>query len=185
MPETQTVKVRIIGDDQLALPEWNIVSDTSALPAQCQSFPSPYAIGPNIQYCSPHVDGADVCWAPPGQHFIYCGNTPWDHTVRKIFATDVVSAVPASIDPQPWAIELADGTRCPAKFENGNRQGANGTLALYTCDSRLNVMAKDNDHVIDRSNPIWTVIVGEVDGGTGSTAPPGKRVAVKAVYYAA
>ena len=77
-----THEIHLLGADQRVSPEWTVTNDPATYPLDCHG-PSAYATGANIQTCGATADGAAICWAPPGQNFLYCGAGPWSRTVRR------------------------------------------------------------------------------------------------------
>lgn len=183
---TQVVEVRLLGDDQRVAQGWSVTDDAATPNLDCYSA-SPYARGANIQSCGSHADGASVCWAPPGQSNLYCSEDPWGHTVRKLYSSQTLTPVPAPIDPEPWGLELADGSRCFVRTGGAWSVNPDGTIPVYLCraeDPTPYVLALPDQQAVDTSKPIWTVLGGDLEINNVKPAAP-VRVAVAAAYYAA
>jgi pimeloyl-ACP methyl ester carboxylesterase len=168
-------------------PGYTVVDDGG--PVDCgspTSYPSPAAVAPNIVSCAPTAADADICWTEPDHLTILCGQYPWDRTLHRNTATAPVTAVPAATDPQPWALELADGTRC--RLRNGGSWSgrSDGLVGAYSCDRNNEVVLTTTDpnaETVDKRTPQWTVRVGVLDDRqTGS--PPPRTIAVRVAYFA-
>jgi hypothetical protein len=183
---TQVVEVKLLGADQRIAAGWDVTADPGTGPLD-YCVPSPYALEANIQSCGSSADGASVCWAPPGQNNLYCGTDPWEKTVRKLYAAQTLSESPAPIDPEPWGMELVDGSRCVARTGGAWPVNSDGTVVIYICgenDPTPYVLAQPEERTVDKSGPIWTVLGGALEVEDPQAMPP-KRVGLQAVYYAA
>jgi hypothetical protein len=128
--------------------------------------PSPSAVSNNIYACDPSEAAAEVCWPAPGA--VLCLVDPWSKALRRFASPGGLPAVNHPATPMPFALLLDDGTPCvlPNGADLGGR--ADGRFAAYGCGngpSSLAVLAdpdQDPASVIDRSNPVWTVRVGQL-----------------------
>ncbi|MGH3677500.1 MAG: hypothetical protein ACRDU5_17535 [Mycobacterium sp.] len=128
--------------------------------------PSPAAVGDNIYACEPSEAAAEVCW--PGPASVLCLIDPWSKTLRRFPSPGALPAVDPPVTPIPFALLLDDGTRCilPNGIDFGG--GADGRVAVYGCGQRtwsfgvLVAPGEDPAQAIDRSQPLWKVIVGRL-----------------------
>lgn len=164
---------------------WSVVADPQWT-LDCGQA-SPVAVGPNVQECGPGAAGAAVCWGQPGQHDVFCGDGPWDTSVRKLYSADPVVPVQAPVDPQPWGVVLIDGSRCTLINSGAWAPGPDGTSPAYACtkdgrDSDLYVLAA-GAQPIDRSAAVWTALVGQI-GNTPTSLPPPTTVPIREARFA-
>ncbi len=114
---------------------------------------------PDAFRCQAERVGYDPCFrgVQGGEIMLACALTPW--------STDVVLVTPSSEVPppqgsddfterQPWALELADGSRCV--LQGGTQPVFAGVRANYGCEGG---MATSVLGVPDRSQPAWRVFV--------------------------
>jgi hypothetical protein len=128
--------------------------------------PSPAAVSDNIYACDPSEAAAEVCWPAPAS--VLCLVDPWSKALRRFASPGALPAVNHPDTPMPFALLLDDGTPCvlPNGADLGGR--ADGRYAAYGCGngpSSLAVLAdpdQDPASAIDRSNPVWTVRVGQL-----------------------
>jgi hypothetical protein len=137
----------------------------SANVSRCVS-PSPAAVSGNIYACDPSESAAEVCWPAPAS--VLCLFDPWSKTLRRFPSPGALPAVDPPANPMPFALLLDDGTRCilPNGFDFGG--GSDGRMPVYGCGqatwSSGVVVAPGTDPAaaINRSRPVWTVIVGQL-----------------------
>jgi hypothetical protein len=146
--------------------------------------PSPSALADNIYYCSPSAASAGTCWpSTPGS--LLCANNPWDKTLHRVTYGGQLPAVPPTATPDPFAVVLTGGSRC--LLRNGGAWGGrdDGYVGVYGCNgpgsesAMLWLPSAGPGTCIDRSTPVWTVKVGELD----NSAPPQTR-AVTTAWFA-
>lgn len=104
--------------------------------------------------------------------------------MRRLYSTQTLTAVPATIDPMPWGLDLADGSQCVARTGGAWPGGADGTVPDYICrknDPTPYVLAAPEQQPIDKSNPIWIVRGGNISDNPAALAPP-VNVAVRTAY---
>lgn len=164
---------------------WSVITDPQWTLTCGQA--SPVAIGPNIQECGPGAAGAAVCWAQPGQRDVFCGDNPWQPSVRKLYSAEPVDQVQAPVDPQPWGVELMDGSHCTLLTSGAWAPGPDGTSPAYACtkdgqDSELYVLATDAQP-INRSAAVWTAKVGQISNTPGSL-PAATTVLIREARFA-
>jgi len=144
-----------------------------------RSYPSAAAVGDGIVSCSPVAAAADVCWAGPDRVTLLCGIDPREKVLYRYTAQAPVSPVVAEANPTPWALDLDDGSRCRLR-NGGSWSGRSDDLVgAYYCDPGTAVVLvrqEGNVAAVDRSKPMWTVLVGELDDSTASPPPVTKEV---------
>jgi hypothetical protein len=156
--------------------------------SDCKSSPS--AVAANIYYCSPSAAGAGTCW-PSTSGSLLCVDNPWTKSLHRVTYDGALPPVQATATPDPFALELDDGTHC--LFRNGGSWGgrADGYVGVYGCGESGNsnpavlwLPSQGAGTCIDRSAPAWTVKVGELSTPDANLPPPETRV-VKSVWFAA
>jgi hypothetical protein len=149
------------------------------------STPSPAAVSDDIYYCAPSAAAADVCWpATPGS--LLCVNDPWGKEEHRVQFAGVLPTVEPTDTPQPFALALDDGSHC--RLRNGGAWSArpDGYVGAYICGSAPAVLMLPNQGdtaAIDRSQPVWTVEVGEL-GAPGTNFPPPQTRNVTTAWFA-
>jgi hypothetical protein len=149
---------------------------------------SPSAVVPNIYYCSPSAAAASTCWpSTPGS--LLCVDNPWQQQLHRVGYSGPLPPVRPSTTPEPFALALDDGTHC--LIRNGGAWGgrADGYEGAYFCEVQTgNLEVLVNPHQgggseIDRSNPVWTVKVGQL-GSPDTQFPAPETRAVTAAWFA-
>jgi hypothetical protein len=128
--------------------------------------PSLAAVSNDIYACDPSESSAEVCWPAPAS--VLCLIDPWTKTLRRFASPGALPAVEPPATPMPFAMVLDDGTQCilPNGIDFGG--GADGRVPVYGCGQRewsLGVVVapdKPPTEAINRSKPLWTVIVGRM-----------------------
>jgi hypothetical protein len=148
--------------------------------------PSPSAVADNIYYCSPSAAGAGTCWpATPGS--LLCVDDPWDKRLHRVTYGGALPPVQHPDPADPFALSLDDGTHC--LFRNGGAWGMrdDGYVGVYWCGTGANPVlwlpSQGAGTCIDRSQPVWTVKVGQL-GAPGGHFPPPQTRAVIAAWFA-
>lgn len=144
---------------------------------------SPAAVDADIYQCWPAAAGADVCW-PSTPDSLLCLDDPWDKRLHRVAVKKPRLHVQPTATPQPFALQLDDGTRC--RLRTGGAWGGrdDGYLGAYGCaDSPVAVLAKPERDAIDRTEAMWTVKVGELGAGDIHVPPPETR-AVTTAWFA-
>jgi hypothetical protein len=146
-------------------------------------FSSPAAVSNNIYLCSPFAAGADVCWpSPPTSMLCLVDHEPWDKALHRfLWDNSTLPAVTPDKEPQPFAVLLDDGSRCKYFYKSlGTRD--DGYDGFYSCGAIDALLAKGSDSPIDRSNPLWTVKVGQVGSSTSRFPPPQTHTVITAWF---
>lgn len=148
--------------------------------------PSPSAVADNVYACSPSAAGAATCWpSTPGS--LLCVDDPWEHRLHRVAYRGQLSPVQAPSSPQPFALQLDDGTRC--LIRNGGAWGSrdDGYVGAYWCGNSgasPPVLSPPGAHsFVDTSGPVWTVQVGQL-GAPGAHFPPPQVHAVTSAWFA-
>lgn len=149
--------------------------------------PSPAAVGDDIYACQPNQALAQVCW--PGPASVLCLVDPWSKELRRFAAPGALPAVSPLPTPTPLAVVLDDGTSCvlASGVDWGGRR--DGLTPAYVCDPRVisrGVLidpGQDPTSAIDRSQPLWTVRVGQL-GPRGTSFEPPRQHAVTTAWFA-
>jgi pimeloyl-ACP methyl ester carboxylesterase len=182
--DTKVVTVVPVDRNGNPAPGFTVVNDGGPVDCGSPSYPSPAAVTPGIVSCFPTAAAADICWPQSDHLTVLCGGYPWDGQLHRNTATSAITPVAAATDPQPWALELADGSRC--RLRNGGAWSgrSDGLVGAYSCDQTDEVVLTDpNAETIDKARPQWMVQVGVLDDRqTGS--PPPRTVAIRVAYFA-
>lgn len=184
-PPTQSITVLAVGPEGQAINGYQVASEPDSVGhvSDC-SEPSPSAVAHDVYYCSPSAAGAGTCWpSTPGS--LLCVDNPWDRQLHRVMFDGQLPLVHPIASPDPFALTLADGTRC--LLRNGGAWGgrADGYVGVYGCGSDLAVLwlpSQGPGSCIDRSSPAWTVKVGRL-GAPDAALPPQTR-AVTAAWLA-
>lgn len=153
-------------------PDYTVVEmDRSAKIYGSACTTPPGALVPDIVSCPPNVAGAAMCWIKPEHpRELLCGS-PWSktlyhHTTLDAWDTTLEGLVRAAERPgetaptaetKPWALELADGTRCQRRH-GGPAPTLPGQLSdAYGCGKRGIVVEGPGTPLLDTRSPLWTV----------------------------
>lgn len=151
---------------------------------QCTT-PSPSAVADNVYYCSPSAADASTCWpSTPGS--LLCMDNPWDLRLHRVTYGGPLPPVQPIANPDPFALDLDDGTRC--LLRNGGAWGGrdDGYVGVYGCGDPgadlavLWVPSQGPGTCIDRSTAVWTVKTGQLR----SPSPPPRTQAVRSAWFA-
>ncbi len=149
--------------------------------------PSPAAVGDDIYSCSPSAAGADACWpSTPGS--LLCLDNPWTKLLHRVSYGGPLQHVQPDGITDPLALTLDDGTGC--ELRNGGAWGGrdDGYVGVYGCgaaDSNLAVLwlpSQGPGTCINRSQPAWTVKVGQLGTPSEPFPPPQTRTVTTAWF---
>ncbi len=185
-PPTQVIAVMAVGPGGEAINGYHVLSgpDNVGQASDC-SEPSPSAAADNVYYCSPSAAGAGTCWpSTPGS--LLCVDNPWDRQLHRVRFDGQLPPVHATVNPDPFALTLDDGTRC--LLRNGGAWGGrpDGYVGVYGCGgpgSDLAVLwlpSQGAGSCIDRSSAAWTVKVGRLGAPDAVLPPPATRAVTEA-----
>lgn len=153
--------------------------------------PSQSAVSPDIYSCDVASDFADACY-PSTATVLLCVQTPWRQDLSRttLTAPRTLPSVTPIAEPVPFAIELDNGDRCQLRNREfvGQFKRADGNAPVWSCSLASggsgSGLAKDDEPVIDRSAPLWTIQVGMLGGGE-HPEPPTTRTVTTAWFAAA
>ncbi|HKC29855.1 MAG TPA: hypothetical protein VKB75_17705 [Jatrophihabitans sp.] len=136
--------------------------------------PSPAAVSPNIEFCSPSAEYAVACWKAALPHRVLCMRDPrTDHLVRipRIGAFAPTPVAPAA-QRAPLVMKLLDGDFCSIRSggAGGSLLGHPNLFITYYCVHAGAVWAAmtPRHEGVNESRPSWTV----------QTARPGQHTLV-------
>lgn len=185
-PPTQQITTVAVGSRGQAVNGYHEAEADGNVPAveDC-STPSISAVADNVYACSPSAAGAATCW-PSAPGSLLCVDNPWEHLLHRVAYKGQLPPVQAPNSPQPFAVELDDGSRC--LIRNGGAWGSrdDGYVGAYWCGSGGNppVLSAPGAHsFVDSSGPVWTVEVGQL-GAPGIHFPPPRVHAVTSAWFA-
>lgn len=147
--------------------------------------PSPSAVADDVYSCSPSAAGAGTCWpSTPGS--LLCIDDPWDKRLHRVNYGGALPHVQPPAVQDPLALTLEDGTRC--RLRNGGSWGGrdDGYVGVYYCDGNARVLwlpSQGAGSCLDRTNPAWTVKVGQL-GSPGEHFPPPQTRPVQTAWFA-
>ena len=134
---------------------------------------SPVAEGDGVLYCQPSAATAVACWRAHAARAAYCLIDPRSHTVvQYALAGAFPKAGPSELEPQPLALDLADGTRCALRDSGaaGRLQSHPDWVPYYYCGTGSDqaVWAAPNSVTsgITHGDGPWTVQLAPSDGAT-------------------
>jgi hypothetical protein len=114
---------------------------------------------------------------------------PWNKLMHRVNYDGQLPAVQPPAIADPFALALDDGTHC--FFRNGGSWGGrdDGYVGVYYCGdagSNLRVLwlpSEGPGTCVDRSQPQWTVKVGQL-GSPGQHFPPPETRTVTTAWFA-
>lgn len=185
--ETEVIDLIAVGKNGQPRAGWTVDESRADDVVMCGDdwMASRSAVSPDIYECSPSAAGAHTCWPsadkPSG---LLCGIDPWEQTLVRYTSNMPLQPVAAPKDPQPWGLELADGTKCTLRHGGAWGGRSDGYLGAYSCEKPdVFVLAKDSN-AVDTSTKTWTVKVGGLAAGDQALPPP-ETVSLRRAYFAA
>ena len=184
-----TAVVSLVAVDSSGQPsDGFVVSGTAPVgELDCEnSTSSRSATSPGIYHCGASADAADVCWARTGRSEVLCADDPWNRELRWYTVKPRLEPIGKIADPEPWALELADGRTCRIRVGGAWGGRADGLVGAYSCTGGAEVVLQPSEArtAIDRSAPTWHVAMGELGAGSPDLPPP-TIVDVRTAYFAA
>lgn len=144
------------------------------------------ATSPGIYHCGATADAADICWAVAGGTELLCADDPWNRELRWYSVEPRLEPIGKVADPEPWALELADGRRCRVRVGGAWGGRPDGLVGAYLCTGGVEVVLQPSGtrSAIDTSAPTWHIRLGELGAGSPELPPP-TIVDVRTAYFAA
>ncbi|MFM9378268.1 hypothetical protein [Gordonia sp. VNK21] len=184
---TQVVTVIAVGADGQPRDGWSVSADA---PGQVQCGAPAYstrsATTGGMYDCTPNAAGAHTCWpAKPGDTGLLCAFDPWETVLHRFTADAPLTPVTRPDDPWPWALELADGTRCTLRYGGAWGGRSDDLRGAYGCSGTDDVVLTEvNQNPVGSSAAQWTVRVGQLGSGTPDLPAP-TVVGVTTAYFTA
>lgn len=187
-PKVRTEAVTVVAVDATgeARQGYTVVDRTGPEDSVLGCLTSPAAKSSDIVYCSPNAATADVCWVKDDRTTVLCGDDPWKKRLLQYVVNDgPVPATGPETEPIPWAMELADGTRCRLRTGGAGTSLPEEMVVMYYCgDTSILVAQGPRTPLLDTSAPGWTVqTMDEAAVLRGDDSIPPRTEVVK-VYYA-
>ncbi|MEV0366928.1 hypothetical protein [Nocardia fusca] len=144
------------------------------------------ATSPGVYHCGASADAADICWAAAGGTELLCADDPWNRGLRWYSVEPRLEPIGKIADPEPWALELADGRRCRIRVGGAWGGRADGLMGAYSCTGGAEVVLQPSDarSALDTSAPTWHIRLGGLGAGAPDLPPP-TIVDVRTAYFAA
>jgi hypothetical protein len=171
-PATAKVYVMPVTASGHAAPGFRVHAQHLGFGISCDyKNPSPGAVSPNIEECSPSAAYAIACWkaAAPGK--VLCLRNPRGHKLDKVKRAGKFANTPIAKprDRAPLLIVLTDGSRCMIRDGGawGQPKGHPNLYGAYSCDKhgvawlRAKGSHSDPHNGIDESSQTWRIRVGE------------------------
>jgi hypothetical protein len=185
-PATQTLTVVAVANGE-PVNGYTVINRQPSPNLSACPGPSPAAVSNDIYACEPNQALAQVCW--PGPASVLCLVDPWSKELRHFPAPGALPAVSPPATPMPLALVLDDGSSCvlASGVDWGGRR--DGLVPVYVCDPRVisrGVLidpGADPLSAIDRSQPAWTVRVGQL-GPRGTSFEPPRQQKVTTAWFA-
>jgi hypothetical protein len=189
-PATQVITTVAVGPNGEPINGYQEApSDGNVTSVSDCTVPSPSAVADDIYSCSPSAAGANVCW-PSSPGSLLCMDNPWTKRLHRVSFSGALPHVQPSAITDPFALTLDDGTRC--ELRNGGAWGGrdDGYVGVYGCQAAANsnlavlwLPSTGPGTCVDRSQPAWTVKVGEL-GTPGERFPPPQTRTVTTAWLA-
>lgn len=134
--------------------------------------PSPGAVSPNIEFCSPSFEYAIACWKAAAPHRVLCLRDPLSkHLVRIPRPASFAATGPAPLGQRaPLKIRLGDGDLCSIRDGGAWSQlpGHPNLFGTYSCahDGAVWATAGAKHQGVNESHPSWTVRTAPFDSHT-------------------
>jgi hypothetical protein len=137
--------------------------------------PSPVAISPNVEECSPSAAYAVACWKSATPHRVLCMLDPRSHKLTSAKLIGKFAKTPAVSAKQlaPFVIVLTDGTVCSIRDGGawGQLKQHPNYYGAYSCNRHGVVWLRYTSHTtvvhngVDESASSWTVQTATGDSG--------------------
>jgi hypothetical protein len=185
-PGTQLITVVAVANGE-PVNGYNVINRQPSPNLSACPGPSPAGVSGDIYACVPNQSLAQVCWPSPAS--VLSLVDPWSKELRRFPAPGALPAVSPLETPMPLALVLDDGTSCvlASGVDWGGRR--DGLVPAYVCDPRVisrGVLidpGQDPFSAIDRSQPQWTVRVGQL-GPRGTSFEPPRQQSVTTAWFA-
>lgn len=148
-PPTQITVIRPVNAAGFARPNFTVTGVTGAVDCSFPD-PSPGAVSPNIENCSPSAAGAFACWKAAAAHKVLCLRNV---RVRKLTRFQRMGAfAPTALAPAdqraPLAVALANGDFCTLRTGGTGaiRQGHPHWTETYFCNSGKFLWQRPGSH---------------------------------------
>lgn len=185
-PPTQQITTVAVGSQGQAVNGYQETPPDGNVVVVSGCVASPSAVADNVYACSPSAAGAATCWpSTPGS--LLCVDNPWEQRLHRVAYYGQLPPVQPPASPEPFALELDDGTHC--LLRNGGAWGGrdDGYVGAYWCGNsgaNPSVLCLPSDQsCIDRSGPVWKVKVGQL-GAPDAHFPPPQVHAVTSAWFA-
>lgn len=160
---TKSIVVRPVTSSGHAAAGFTVMSEPTGSVDCSFAEPSPGAVSPNIEFCSPSAEYAIACWKAAKRHHVYCMRDPRKKQVALIPRAGAYAdtAIAKRRDRAPLLIVLGDNDVCTMRSG-----GTGGTLpdhpklyATYYCvrDGAVWAPASPAHLGINESTKVWTV----------------------------
>ncbi|GGK64804.1 hypothetical protein [Nocardia camponoti] len=186
-PATNVVSLVAVDNSGKAINGFSIVQPDPIGDIDCKYVAgSRSATTAGVVECGASAQAANVCWIAPDKASLLCADDPWQRGVRRwTVQAPPVAAAAQSANPEPWALELADGRHCRIRVGGAWGGRSDGLVGAYSCDGHDVVLQMpDAATAMNKSNPAWTVQVGELGAGAPDLPAP-KTIQVRTAYFAA
>jgi hypothetical protein len=181
-PPTQITVVRPVNAAGFAMPNYTVQAEPTGMVDCTFPSPSPAAVSPNIEFCSPSAEYAVSCWKAAAVHKVLCLRNP---RTRKLVRIPRHGAfAPTGLAPAderaPQSMALANGDYC--SFRAGGaapfRADHPQWVATYYCNSGKIVWMRPGAHHYGVNEVLdsWIVIV------AGPTGPIFARYLTRAWF---
>ena len=137
-PPTQITVIRPVNAAGFARPNFTVVGVTGSVDCSFAD-PSPGAVSPNIENCSPTAAGAFACWKAAAAHKLLCLRNVRARKLTRIHRMGAFA--PTGLAPvlqrAPLAVALANGDYCTLRTGGTGaiRQGHPRWVETYFCNS--------------------------------------------------
>jgi hypothetical protein len=169
-PPTQKSIIRPVNAAGFARPGYTVTGEPTGSVDCSFPDPSPGAVSPNIEWCSPSAEYAIACWKAAAPHKVLCMRDP---RVRKLVRIPRLGAfaptgLAAPRDRAPLAMVLGNGDYCSIRDGGTGPQRADHPqwIATYYCNSGKIVWLRPGARHLGvfEAFPSWTVIVAGESG---------------------
>ncbi|HMC69779.1 MAG TPA: hypothetical protein VKJ07_11550, partial [Mycobacteriales bacterium] len=174
LTSTAQVVIRPVTSTGQVVAGFSVTSEPTGSVDCSTKQPSPGAVSPNIEFCSPSAEYAIACWRALLQNRVLCMRDPRTKDVYRIPRIGAFASTPvASVFYRaPLVMKLGDGDFCSIRDGGawGTLNGHPNLYGTYSCVNAGIVWAYNSSaHFgVDETHPIWTV----------ATAPAGNHTLV-------
>lgn len=173
-PPTAKTVIRPVNNAGFAVGGYTVTGEPTGSVDCSFPDPSPGAVSPNIEECSPSAEYAVACWRAAAPHKVLCMRNPRVRKLVRIPRLGAFAPTPLAepADRAPLGMVLGNGTYCSIRDGGavGPRAGHPQWIATYFCTDGKIIWQRPGDrHLgVNERFATWYVVEAGVSGPINS-----------------